>query len=196
MIVVGITGGIASGKSFVTSYLKKLKIPFHDSDVVVRSVYKEPTNKFLIYLIKNGFKEVVHNKKINKTKIREEIFLNKKKKEVLESFLHNEVKKQRQSFVKKKKKEKIIFLDIPLLFEKKLQSECDYICSVIAPLKIREQRALKREGINKKTFNLIIKNQVRDSFRIKHSHYIIKTSLDKKHTCLQIDKIIYDILNK
>ena len=66
MLVVGLTGGVASGKSFVANYLKKIKIPIHESDEVVRFLYKNPTIMFLNYLNKHGFKHAVFKKKIDK----------------------------------------------------------------------------------------------------------------------------------
>ena len=47
MIIVGLTGGIASGKSFVVSYLKKIRIHTHEWDIVVNAFYKKPTNMIL-----------------------------------------------------------------------------------------------------------------------------------------------------
>ena len=196
MLIVGLTGGIASGKSYVANYLKKIKIPIHESDKVVRLLYKSPTVVFLDYLNKNGFKHAVLKKKIDKKIIIKEIFNNKTKKEKLELFVHKVVRKNRKIFLKKKKNEKIVFLDIPLLFEKKLENTCQFICTTISPLYKRKKRALQRPGMNKKFFNQIIKNQVKDSFRKKKSHFLIKTSETKRKTCLQVDKIIYDVLNK
>ena len=74
MLVVGLTGGIASGKSFVVKYLKKLKIPSHDSDDGIDLLYKKPTKIFLKYLEKNNFGDAIKGKKINKNLIKEEIF--------------------------------------------------------------------------------------------------------------------------
>ena len=52
MNVVGLTGGIASGKSFVSNYLKSKKIPVHESDQVIKSIYKSPSNSLLLFLKK------------------------------------------------------------------------------------------------------------------------------------------------
>ena len=90
----------------------------------------------------------------------------------------------------------IVFLDIPLLFEKNLNKICDYVCSNISSKIIREKRAMKRPGMTKKIFLKILENQVNDSFRKKKSDFIINTSITKEKTCLQVDKIIYDILKK
>ena len=196
MIIVGLTGGIASGKSFVINYLKKTNIPTHESDIVVKNIYSNPTKEFFSFLKKNGFKKAILKNSISKAIVREEIFQNKRKKNILEKYIHNVVKKERSNFIKKNKKKKIVFLDIPLLFEKKLSSVCNYTCSTIAPIKKREFRALQRSGMTKKIFKLIIKNQTTDKERKLKSDYIINTNLTKSKTCLQVDNIIYDILKK
>ena len=196
MIVVGLTGGIASGKTFVVNYLKKIKIPTHESDMVVSALYKKPTTSFVNYLKKEGFEKAIFKKKISKKIIREEIFEKIKKRKKLEKYLHNEVRKNRKEFFKKNKNKKIIFLDIPLLFENKLERVCNYVCSTIAPLKTRKARALQRPGMKRNIFNQIVNTQIKDNNRKKKSHYLIDTSKTKAKTCLQIDNIIYDILIK
>lgn len=195
-IIVGLTGGIASGKSFVVNYLKKIKIPTHESDTVVQKLYLSSSNNFLSFLKKNGFKKAVFKKKINKIIIREEIFNNTVKKKTLEKYIHNEVRINRESFLKKNKNKKIVFLDIPLLFEKKLHSICNYTCAVVAPLKTRERRALQRQGMTKNIFKQIVNNQIKDKTRRKKSNYIINTSKTRSKTYLQVNNIIYDILKK
>ena len=196
MIIVGLTGGIASGKSYVVSHLINIKIATHASDMEVRALYKEPSKVFLSFLNKEGFKEAVIKKNINKTAIRDKIFYNKQLKNKLEKFIHNEVSKKRIIFLKKHKRDKIVFLDIPLLFENKLEKICDYVCSTIAPIKMRVSRAMNRKGMNKKILNQIIKNQIEDKERKKKSNYLIDTSKTRTKTCLQVDKMIYDILKE
>ena len=104
MIIVGLTGGIASGKSFIVGYLKKQKIPTHESDKFVKELYKKPSLSFIKFLIKEGFGEAIKNKNINKRKIRNIIFQNHPKKKKLEKYIHGLVKKNRDIFIKKKHK--------------------------------------------------------------------------------------------
>ena len=117
MFVVGLTGGIASGKSFVVKYLKKIKIPSHDSDRSIDLLYKKPSKVFLKYLEKNNFGAAVKNGKINKSIIKEDIFKNPGKRTKIEFFLHKYVGEERKNFLKQHTNKKIVFLDIPLLFE-------------------------------------------------------------------------------
>ena len=196
MLVVGLTGGIASGKSFVVEYLKKFKIPSHDSDEAIDLLYKKPTKVFLKYLEKNNFGNAIKGKKINKNLIKEEIFKSSDQRKKLEFFLHEYVGQKRKAFLKKNKNKKIVFLDIPLLFERKLQKEYDFICSTIASLKTREKRAIQRRGMTKKIFKLIVKAQVKDWERRYMSSFVINTQGTRSKTYLQVDNMIYCILNK
>ena len=196
MLIVGLTGGIASGKSFVVKYLKKLKIPSYDSDKIIDLLYKKPSNVFLKYLEKNNFGKAVIKDKIDKNLIKKDIFNNSDKRKKLEIFLHKYSSQERKKFVKKNINQKIIFLDIPLLFEKKLQKECDFVCSTVASLRVREKRALQRRGMSKKLFKLIVKTQVKNRERKIKSNFIINTEGTREKTCLQVDNMIYCVLGK
>ena len=78
--IIGITGGIGSGKTTVCDYLKKNNFAVHESDRVVAQMYSKPNNSFLYFLKKNISKEVVKNNKIKKQKITNIIFNNPKTK--------------------------------------------------------------------------------------------------------------------
>ena len=71
----------------------------------------------------------------------------------------------------------------------------DKICSTIAPLHLREKRALQRLGMKKNILKKIIKNQVKDKERKEKSDYLINTARTQTKTYLQVDNIIYDLLN-
>ena len=73
-IIVGLTGGIASGKSTATKILKEKKIPVHDSDSVVSEIYKKPNKKFIKFLKKINLEKAIKKRKINKNIIREDFF--------------------------------------------------------------------------------------------------------------------------
>ena len=74
MIVVGLTGGIASGKTTIVKFLKKKRFPVHDSDAVVWRIYSKPSAVFIKYLKTIGLKHALKKNKINKVIIREEIY--------------------------------------------------------------------------------------------------------------------------
>ncbi len=104
--IVGLTGGIASGKTTIVKLLKKNKLAVQDSDFVVGGIYSKPKTKFTNYLKKINLGQSLKGKKIDKKIIREEIFFNIKKRKLLESYIHTEVKKSRNLFIKKHKQKK------------------------------------------------------------------------------------------
>ena len=197
-IFVGITGGIATGKSTIVKFLQKNGYKVHDSDFVVKKIYSQPNKKLFGVLKKIGLSGSIRNKRINKRLIRDEIFSNKLKKKKLEKFIHKEVRISRNLFIKKNKnkKNKIIFFDIPLLFEAKLTHICHYIILLYTPKKTKIERALKRKNINKETIIKIIKNQIDDKIKKKKSDYIINTSKPKKHSFKMILGVISNILEQ
>ena len=198
MIVIGLTGGIASGKTTITNFLKKKKFAVHDSDSVVKKIYSKPELKFLNYLEKTNLKNSIKGNKIDKKTIREEIFTNTEKRKLLEKYLHAKVKKSRDIFLKKnrQKKTQIVFLDIPLLFENKLEKICNYTILFYAPLKIRKQRAIRRRGMQKKILVKIIKSQLSDKIKKKKADFIINTSASKNQCFNKILKTIKHIKDK
>ncbi len=197
MKIVCLTGGIASGKTTIVNFLKKKNLAVHDSDFVVSATYAKPKTKFITYLKKINLGGSLKKEKIDKKIIREEIFNNTRKKMLLEKYLHAEVKKARNLFLKQhtQKKTKIVFLDIPLLFESKLEKLCDYCVLLYAPLKLRRQRAIKRRGMNKKILDKIIKNQQTDRIKREKSDFVINTSRGIKKSFNDILEII-DIIKE
>ena len=191
-LIIGITGGIGSGKSTLSNYLKKKKFFVHDSDTVVKEIYTKPTKKFQDYLIKIDLKEALKNKKINKKIIAKKIFSNELTKRKLENFIHKKVKKQRNNFIKyhKKKKTKAVFIDIPLLFENKLDNLFNKILCVLSPKKTRLKRIVSSRKIKMDIFRKIIRNQVTDVERKKRSNYFINNNKTKKFFFNKVDEFI------
>ena len=195
-IKIGLTGGLASGKTTVTKFLKKKNFLVHDSDLVVKKLYSTPSPAFLTYLKKINFSKSIKNKKINKNIIREEIFNNRKKKNKLEKFVHGEVKKDRDKFIKKNKKTKVLFFDIPLLFEANLSQTCDYIILLYAPKVIRIKRATSKKKIAKKLVLKILDNQLGDNYKKRRSDFVINTSKSKTYCFKMILEVIDIIIKK
>ncbi len=195
-IVVGITGGIGSGKSTLSSFLKNKGYSVHDSDKEVSLIYKKPPTQFKKTLIKAGLKKAIKKNYIDKEIIISKLFEDKKTKTKIEKYLHYEVKKKRNIFIKTKKakKENIIFLDIPLLFENNLDNFFTKIICVVSKKKIRQKRVEKLKKISKKIFVQIAKNQTSDKERKKRADYLIVNNGSKKNFIKNADSVIKDIL--
>ena len=195
MTIVGLTGGIASGKTSILNFIKKQNIPTHDSDAVVTNLYNKPSKEFISYLKSTGLSNAVKQKKIDKDLVKNEVLNNRRKLKKLEEFIHKKVKLSRDKFIRKNKhlKKKLIVLDIPLLFEKKLESICDYILLAHCPFKIRIARALRRKNLNRKNLEKFIKLQMPNRLKINKSDFIINTSITKSYSNSQTLKALNKI---
>ena len=194
--IIGITGGIGSGKTTACDYLKSNNFAVHESDKAVAKMYSKPNKSFLNFLKKIFSKDVVANNKINKQKIADIIFNNTKTKKTFEDYIHKQVKKSRDSFIKKniKNKKGAVFIDIPLLFESKLEKNFDVVLCVIAKKKIRTERVLRNKKFTKKTLQKIFKSQVSDKERKARSNIIIYNNDTKKDFIFSLEKALIKLL--
>jgi len=152
MKIIGITGSIASGKTTVAHLMAGKKHPLFSADMVVSNLYKKKKfNKILIKKFRLS----------DKAKIKDQLKLilikNKKNIYKLESIIHPLVRKEMTNFLKKKNK--LLFLEIPLLIESKLNKYFDKLIFVGANKNLRLKRFLQKKG-DKKTFSLLDKRQL------------------------------------
>ena len=190
--LVGITGGIGSGKTTFSNHLKKLGHVVHESDVVVSEIYNNPKKQFLSFIKEKISQDATNHNKINKAEIANIIFSNNKIKKLLEKRIHKEVQISREAFIKKytKKKKKIIFADIPLLFENKLEKSFDLVICIISSKKNRSKRVLKNKKFTKENLNKIFKTQTTDKERKKRSQIIINNNKTKKDFIFSVEKVL------
>ena len=194
--IVGITGGIGSGKTTFSNHLKKLGFLVHESDKVVSEIYTKPKKKFLSFIKEKISQDAINRNKINKTEITNVIFNNKTIKKLLERRIHKEVKSSREAFIKKytKKKKKIIFVDIPLLFENKIEKNFDLVICIISSKKNRSKRVLKNKKFTKENLKKIFKAQITDKERKKRSQIIINNNKTKKDFIFSVEKVLTKLI--
>ena len=195
-IIIAVTGGIGSGKSTLTKEVAKRGIKILDSDQQVSLIYKNPKRSFINHLRNIGLGEAIKQNNINKAMIRDEIFYNKKTKLELERYIFKKVRKNRSNFIKleKKRKSKVVFLDIPLLFENNLNKKFDIVISIISKKEERLKRLKKNRKITKELFNKIIKSQTSDLVRKKDSDIVIYNNRSMKDYLKKINIILDRIL--
>ena len=194
--IVGITGGIGSGKTTFSNHLKKLGFLVHESDRVVSEIYTKPKKQFLSFIKEKISRDAINHNKINKAEIANVIFNNNTIKRLLERRIHKEVQSSREAFIKKhiKNKKKIIFADIPLLFENKLEKSFDLVICIISSKKNRSKRVLKNKKFTKENLNKIFKAQTTDKERKKRSQIIINNNKTKKDFIFSVEKVLTKLI--
>jgi len=185
--LIGITGGLGTGKSLVGKVLKHLGICVIDTDEIVKSLlsYKNKITKKIVSDF--GEKVLTANGFINKKYLSSIVFKNKIKLKKLESAIHPEVYKKLNSFIKLNKNKKIIAVLVPLLFECGLQKFYNETWCVVCNKKVQLNR-LKKKGYKLKDALLRIKAQYPLIRKTKMADFVINNSSSIKATKKQITK--------
>ncbi len=189
---IAITGGIGSGKSTLCSKLKEKGFKVHSSDEQVAKIYKNPEKKFVTYLRTIGLSKSISKKNIDKKIISKIIFENKQIRKKLELYIFKIVRKKRSDFIKqeKQKKTRLIFIDIPLLFENNLEKQFNKVISIIASKQVRLKRLKKTRKMTENQFKNITRSQTSDVIRKKKSDYVIYNNSTLKDYKIKINKLI------
>ncbi len=171
MTIIGLTGGIGSGKSIVAEIFKKLNIFVFDSDSEAKIIMN--SDKFIISSIKKEFGEDLYeNGILNRIKLSEIIFYNKDAVNFINSLVHPAVIVAFENRVNQYKSPYYL-LESAILFESGANKQTNKIISVSAPEDIRIKRVMKRDNISFEHVKARIENQMNEKERITKSDYII-----------------------
>lgn len=172
-MVVGLTGGIGSGKTTVANLFSEFDtIAIYIADVEAKKLMV--TSTIIKSKIIDEFgEEAYKNNELNRTFIAEIVFKNKEKLAVLNKIVHPEVKKDFQKFVYKNKHKDYILYENAILFESKSNLYCDIIISVFVPLEERILRVISRDKSSKEEVLNRIKNQWLEDKKLLQSNYVI-----------------------
>ncbi len=186
--IVGLTGGIGSGKTTIANYIQSLGIPVYISDEEAKKVMNQ---KIIISKIVEVFSNTVldNNGLLNRNKLAAIVFANPEKLKQLNSIVHPEVKKHFENWLKQKNNEPIVVKEAAILFESGSYKDCDVVITVNAPIETRINRVVNRDKSTKESVLKRINNQMLDVERIKLSQFVIEndTNSNYKH---QVDEII------
>jgi dephospho-CoA kinase len=205
MKIIGLTGGVASGKNFVAEVFQKNGAAIFDADKEVHELLESHAEA--IKEVKKNFPESVIGEKISRKLLGQIVFSDPQKLKILEKIIHVKVREKYRIFLQKavKEKKKLVVLNIPLLLETQ-SYKCDKVVAIIVSEEVQKKRFLKRakktdpENFLHEKENLIhkfekIKSQQIDNLkREKHADFVINNSLTKAFTIEQVKKIIAEIL--
>ena len=191
--IIGLTGGIGTGKTMVAEYFKSLGIPVYIADKEARQLM---TSDNIINALSNEFgKEILENGILNREKLAKLVFNDSKKLQKLNSIVHPEVKKHFDNWVDKHKNYPFVVKEAAILFESGSYKYCDTIITVTAPLETRLQRVMKRDKTDRESVLKRIENQWTDEQRIAKSNYVIH-NLSVESTKKQVDEILKKLKNQ
>ena len=171
MIIVGLTGGIGSGKSTVINHFKELGVNCYQADKEAKKLMD--SNQNLINNIQKSFGSNIYiNSKLDRKKLASIVFKNKKKLHLLNSIVHPVVNEHFINYCIDLK-DKYIVKEVAIIFETRTQNRFDKIILVKAPKEERVNRIVNRDKCNRQDAIDRISNQIEDKDKIDKSDFII-----------------------
>ncbi len=173
MKIVGITGGIGSGKSVVCSIFSVLGVPVYHADDEARKIYEKYPE--LIERIGTEISRDVLDKngRIDKKKLAEVIFNDASKLKALNAMIHPLVRKDFQKWCKLHPDSPYVLKEAAILFESGASRDCDHIITVTSPVELRIQRVKERDKRSRAEIERIMENQWTDEQRLKKSDFTL-----------------------
>lgn len=179
-IILGVTGGIGSGKSTVSSILKELGAVVIDADVISREVV-EPGKMALDELTQEFGKDILDDcGQLNRKELAARVFNDANKLRILNSIVHKYVVQKIQQNVEEQllKQTKIIVIDAPIPIKNGFLDLCDEVWTVFAQMEIRVERIMKRNGMTYQEAVLRIKSQISDEEYLSIANKVINNDDD------------------
>lgn len=192
MKIIGLTGGISTGKSSVSAILSS-QCDIIDADLIARQIVVKGSRAY-VAIVKNFGKDILHlDGTINRKALGLIIFSDKSKRKLLESITHPRIIIQMavqvvQSFIRLKS---IVVMDIPLLFEGELSRWMSEIWVVSCPREIQIERLMRRDKIGEEEALMRIDSQLLLSEKCDRADFIIENSKSKKELLYRVDCLFY-----
>lgn len=192
-MIVGLTGGIGSGKTTVAKMFYELGVPIYVSDIEAKRLMVS-NSQLIVNITALLGEEAYINKTLNRKYISEKVFKNKELLSALNKLVHPVVASDFEKWYQQQNTTYVI-KESAILFESGSYKNCNAIITVIAPIAARIQRVMERDKVTKKQVLHRIMNQMSDEEKIDQSDYII-TNSTLAATAAQVAKIHQQIINK
>ena len=173
MIIAGLTGSIAMGKSTVSAMFAELGVPTFDADDAVRDFYAGDGAK----AVEAAFPGVVASGQVDRERLGSRVLGDAEALQRLEGLVHPAVAEARVQFLKRAAAagRRLVIVDVPLLFETGGEANVDLVIVVSAPESVQRARALARTGMTETKLKAILSRQTSDADKRRRAHFVIDT---------------------
>lgn len=185
--IIGLTGGIGSGKTTVAKQFIEAGIPVYIADEQAKKLLHQPE---IISQIEATFGDsVLDDNQISRAKLAQVVFNHPEKLALLNSIIHPAVKKHFQQWLNEHQTFPYVVREAAILFESGTYHDCDFIISVIAPIEERISRVMQRDHVDRAAVLVRINNQWTDEQRISKSDFVIE-NVTPENTERQVKEIL------
>ena len=188
MKIIGLTGGIASGKSTVSCYLRALGVPVFDADAVSRACVKKGTRGLAKVLAALGQEYATESGELNRPKVAALVFRDDVARRKLEAIIHAEVLAAQQDFLAAQRAAdvRVAVLDVPLLIETGWYKDCDEVWVVSLPAEEQVRRAMLRDGSTRTEVEARMAKQMSLAEKARYATCILDNSGTPERTRAQV----------
>jgi dephospho-CoA kinase len=196
MIVAGLTGSIAMGKSETARMFREAGVPVFDADAAVHSLYGKGGRA--VPLIARRFPAAIVDSAVDRARLSELVIGDVEAFADLEALIHPLVWSEEAEFLhaQRQRGAKLVIVDNPLLFEKQRQHAVDAVIVVSAPSEVQRSRALERPGMTPEKLDAILARQVPDSEKRAKADFVIDSSRGLEYANQQVLKVIATLRDK
>lgn len=189
MIVLGLSGSIGMGKSTASAMFRRMGVPVYDSDASVHVVLGK--GGAAVGPIDVAFPGVVVDGAVDRDALGKRVFGDDAGLKTLEAIVHPLVRRRQDDFLKRcaARRVKLAVLDIPLLFEVRLDVRCDVLVVVSAPARIQAARVLARPGMTQEKFDGILARQMPDAEKRRRADFVVPSGRGKAETLRRLTRI-------
>ncbi len=194
MLKVGITGGIGSGKSTITSLFHDLGVPIYNSDERAKWLLSNDVD--LMDQIKILFgQESYSNNKLNRAHIANIVFQDNYMLKQLNAIVHPLVKIDFENWLLLQKKEPLVIKEAAILIESGAYKELDVLIVVLADKKTRIKRVINRDNVSKEDVEKRMETQISDSERLKFANFSVDNNTDQSNLKMQVGELYKQLLS-
>ncbi|RNB83863.1 dephospho-CoA kinase [Brevibacillus nitrificans] len=191
-MILGLTGGIATGKSTVTGMLRERGIPVIDADQIAREVV-EPGKPAYEAIVRHFGREILlEDGQIDRKKLGEVVFSDETERQKLNAIVHPEVRRvmREEAEAAEAGGADIVFMDIPLLFESKLQHMVEKIAVVYAPADMQLARMIERDELEEEQAQKRLRAQFPIDQKKSEADFLIDNSASREETVKQVEQML------
>jgi dephospho-CoA kinase len=189
--VLGLTGSIGMGKSTVAAMFRDMGVPVFDADAVVHAL--QGPSGALVAPIEAAFPGTTGPRGVDRVLLGAAVFDDPAALTRLESIVHPVVHEARREFLNEHAAEKLVVLDIPLLFERDSFDDIDAVLVVSAPRDVQRARVLARPGMTRERFERILAQQLPDADKRARADYVIDTGIDLAATRAEVARLVENL---
>ena len=190
MVILGLTGSIAMGKSTAAASFRRLGVPVYDADSTVHALLAK--GGAAVPRVAAAFPHTIRHGVIDRAALAAVVFADGDALKRLERILHPLVRADAGRFLRRQaaRRARLVVLDIPLLFEDRGEGRCDAVAVVSAPAFLQAQRVLARPGMTLERLAGIRRRQMPDREKRRRADFVIESGLGKRHSLRRVGHIV------